>query len=350
MAAKHVHGSAGTHLVNPLWDGNGGADWRTVDTWRLLRPCGNVHLWSEYTPAPQFASILPVRRIAPLQLQMPFGGTIVFVGVYFRVGHWIRFARPDRVVILYNTDQPDRLAKNLRRIAGCGRRAEVVASSHALARRVGLELPLLESPIDLSRFLGTARPARSTFTVGRLSRDVDSKHHDEDPALYRLLAAAGCRVRIMGGTCLASKLAGIPNIELLPAGAESAAEFLKSLDCFVYRTSARWFEGFGRVVFESMASGLPVVCSTSGGYFEYLRNGHDCLLFGTTAEAAAAILRVRADPALRRQLGAAAIASASTIIGSARRRTMDFLLAPSISSISPGPRSVMRRTQAIAES
>lgn len=329
MAADSAARKARVHLVNPLWDSNGGAERRTIDTWHLLKPWGNVQLWSEYVPAPEFASSLPLRRIIPLRLSIPFGGTIVFVGVYFRIGHWIRFARPNRVIILYNTDQPDRLKKNLRRVAGSGRRAEIVASSPGLARRLGMTLPLLESPIELSHFIGTTRPARRTFTVGRLSRDDTTKHHDEDPALYRMLAAAGCRVRIMGGTCLAGELAGTPNVELLPAGAESAASFLRSLDCFVYRTNAHWFEGFGRVVFEAMASGLAAVCAKRGGYASYLEDGRDSLLFGTTTEAAASILRVRDDPGLRHRLGAAAMAKARAIVGEKlQRRTRDFLLAP----------------------
>ena len=331
MAADSAGRTAKTiHLVNPLWDSNGGADRRTIETWHLLRPWGNVQLWSEYLPAREFASTLPLRRIDPLRLSIPFGGTIVFVGVYFRIGHWIRFARPDRVIILYNTDQPDRLKRNLRRVTASGRRVEVVASSPGLARRLGMKLPLLESPIDLAHFLGTSRPARLTFTVGRLSRDDATKHHHEDPALYRMLAAAGCRVRIMGGTCLVSELAGTPNIELLPAGAETAADFLRSLDCFVYRTNEDWFEGFGRVVFEAMASGLVAVCANRGGYASYLENERDCLLFGTTDEAASCILRVRDDPELRHRLGTAARSKSHSIVGEKlQRRTRDFLLAPS---------------------
>ena len=55
------------------------------------------------------------------------------------------------------------------------------------------------------------------FTVGRVSRDALDKHHPEDPALYRMLASRGLRVRIMGGTCLASALVGVEGVELLPA-------------------------------------------------------------------------------------------------------------------------------------
>jgi glycosyltransferase involved in cell wall biosynthesis len=315
------------HLVNPLWDWNGGADRRTVETWRVLRPVGDVHVWSEYAPAREFERCLPIRRIRPLRLSMPLGGTIVFVGVYFRIGHWIRLARPERVVVLYNTDQPDRLAKNLRRISGCGCPVEVVASSHALARRLGRRLPLLESPVDLTPFIGTARPSRQPFTIGRLSRDNPTKHHDEDPELYRRLARAGCRVRIMGGTCLAEHLAGVPNIELLPAGAETSVAFLRSLDCFVYRTNERWFEGFGRVVFEALASGLPVVCSTKGGYADYLGTGRDCLLFDSTVEAIDQVLRLRDDAALRTRLSLAGPQTARAVVGDGlARRTCDYLL------------------------
>ncbi|MEO8133013.1 MAG: glycosyltransferase [Betaproteobacteria bacterium] len=319
------------HLVNPLWDPQGGVDRRTIDTWNTLRGSSHAQLWTEYQPAAAFAAAYPLRRIQPLRLSMPYHGTIVFVGVYFRIGHWIRLARPERVVVIYNTDQPDRLQKNLRRIAGCGRQAEVVVASHALNRRLGVRLPILESPVDLSRFAAVDGPPVSRpFTVGRLSRDDERKHHAEDPELYRRLAAAGCRVRIMGGTVLTRALAGIENIELLPEGAEDAGVFLRSLDCFVYRTSQLWFEGFGRVVCEAMASGLPVVGARLGGYTDYLSNEMDSLLFETTAQAFAQILRLRADPALCRKLGDAASVTARKVVGEClRRRTRELLLSPS---------------------
>jgi glycosyltransferase involved in cell wall biosynthesis len=322
---------------------NGGSEHRTIATWSLLQPFCNVSLWSEYKPAPPLAAALPIKRIAPLALSIPFGGTLVFMGVYFRIGHWVRFARPERVVVVYNTDQPDRLAKNLRRIASCGRQAEVVATSPALAERVGQPMTLLESPIDLAPFLAVQRPARATFTIGRMSRDDTTKHHDEDANVYRVLAALGCRVRIMGGTCLAPLLAGTPNIELLPAGAEDPATFLRSLDCFFYRTNERWFEGFGRVVFEAMASGLPVVCSTRGGYADYLDDGHDSVVFGTTAQAVHAIFDLRAKPAARAAMGAAARMSARRIVGEGlHARTRRFLLPPEVDLAPCSPSATSR--------
>ena len=315
------------HLVNPLWDGNGGSEHRTIDTWRLLSQHCDARLWSEYEVARIFDDHLPIRRISPPGLSVPFGGTLVFVGVYFRIGYWIALTRPGRVIVIYNTDQPDRLRKNLKRIALCGREPEVVATSAALASRLGRSLPLLESPVDLYPFQAITRPPRSTFTVGRMSRDDPTKHHSEDVDLYRFLARQGVRVRIMGGTCLASGLAGTPNIELLPAGAEEPAAFLRSLDCFVYRTRADWFEGFGRVVFEAMASGLPVVCSRRGGYADYIADGRAGFLFDTTAQAAAMILQMRGAPESRITIGEAARVRARQTVGDAlHMRTRHFIL------------------------
>ncbi|MGE5088658.1 MAG: glycosyltransferase [Candidatus Levyibacteriota bacterium] len=295
------------HLVNPLWDPSGGADWRTIDTWRLLRPHARVEMWTEYAPSPVFANAYPVRRIRPLSLHIPRGGTLAFIGTYFRIGHWTRLASFDRVVIVYNTDQPDRLAKNLQRLARAGHDVEVVYTSRALRQRHGGQGEVLESPIDVQRF-HPPREAQDVrpFTVGRLSRDLRSKHHEEDPLLWRALAQAGCRVRLMGATCLTRELADHPGIEVLPAGAEDPASFLRSLDCFVYRTSARWFEAYGRVVMEAMATGLPIVAGERGGYVEQLRDATAGHVVSSTAEALARVLALAGDRERAAALGKAA--------------------------------------------
>jgi glycosyltransferase involved in cell wall biosynthesis len=293
------------HLVNPLWDASGGSDWRTIDTWRLLRPRADVRLWSEYSPATAFAQY-PVAHINPWRLALPRGGTLVFVGTYFRIGHWTRLASYDRVVIVYNTDQPDRLAKNAGRLARAGHRVDVVYTSRALKQRHRGSGPVLESPIDIERFRPSTGTHHAPFTVGRLSRDIRTKHHEDDPRLWRALARAGVRVRIMGGTCLAAELGDERNVELLPAGSEDAATFLRSLDCFVYRTSAGWFEAYGRVVMEAMATGLPIVAGENGGYAEHLRDGENGYLARDTDDAVERVLALAASPAVRLRLGKAA--------------------------------------------
>lgn len=300
------HASTPVHLVNPLWDASGGSDWRTIDTWRVLRPHADVRLWSEYSPAPVFAPY-PVERLRPLRFRFPRRGTLVFVGTYFRIGHWTRLACFERVVLIYNTDQPDRLAKNVERLERAGHRVEIVYTSRALRRRHRGCGRVLESPIDVQRFRPwpIVRPRRP-FTVGRMSRDIRSKHHEDDPQLWRALAQTGCRVRLMGATCLAREIGDVRNVELLPAGAEDPAAFLRSLDCFVYRTSAQWFEAYGRVVIEAMATGLPIVVGACGVYMDHLRDGVNAMVISDNAEAIKRVMALRADAAAATRLGDAA--------------------------------------------
>ena len=131
------------------------------------------------------------------------------------------------------------------------------------------------------------------------------------------------------GWDLLGTLAGTPNVELLPAGAENPGAFLGSLDCFIYRTAERWFEGFGRVVFEAMGSGLPVVASRCGGYADYLVDKRDCLLFDSTQEAVALVLAIREDSMLRERLASSARTRAFSVVGEQlARRTRDFLTFP----------------------
>jgi glycosyltransferase involved in cell wall biosynthesis len=300
------HDRPRVHLINPLWNPNGGSDWRTIETWRLLRPHADVRLWTEYAPVPAFASY-PVERIRPLRLRFPRDGTFVFVGTYFRIGHWTKLARSARVVMLYNTDQPERLARNIERLEHSGHCVEVIYTSRALRRRHRGRVRVLESPIDVQRFRPwrIARPQRP-FTVGRLSRDIRSKHHEDDPALWRALGEAGHHVRLMGATCLAAELRNHRNIEVLPAGAEDPAAFLRSLDCFVYRTSAHWFEAYGRVVMEAMASGLPIVSGVRGGFADHLRDGANARLVASTPEAIERVSELAANRDFAARLGAAA--------------------------------------------
>lgn len=298
---------AHVHLVNPLWDPAGGSDWRTIDTWRLLRDHTDVSLWSEYRPARVFRDHYPIHAIRPLVMRFPRGGTLVFIGTYFRIGHWTRLASFRRVVIVYNTNQPDRLAKNLSRLTRAGHRPEVMYTSEALRRLHGGRGHVLQSPIDVERFRpGPAPFVPRPFTVGRLSRDIRSKHHADAAALWKTLADAGLRVRLMGASCLADELGSHPGIEILRAGSEDPAEFLRSLDCFAYRTSDGWFEGYGRVVMEAMATGLPAVVGERGGYVEHLRDGINGLVARSTAEMIAAVRSLAADRATAARLGAAA--------------------------------------------
>lgn len=330
---KTTEGSASReraiHLVNPLWDPHGGADLRTVDLYKLLGDEHPVRLWSEYRIADAFRG-LPVETIWPWR--HPRGGTVVLVGVYFRNGAWIRRTDARRIVVIYNTEQPDRLQKTLQRIGN--RPVQIVYTSEALRDatrrdpRLGLhdrrlldEGVVLESFVDPSNFDAVFeervrrghRLRNDRFTVGRMSRDNPRKHHPSDPPFFSALGNRGMRVRVMGGTSLFPALEGHPNVELLPAGAVSSATFLSSLDAFYYRTHPAYFEAFGRVVLEAMLCGIPVVAEARGGYASFVRDGENGFLFEDPREAVAQLEKLKSDTELRQRIGAAAHATAGRL-------------------------------------
>ena len=315
------------HLINPLRNPYGGSERRTIETARLLRRVAPVEVWCARDCAPSLRREAGAQIINPALMSFPRRGTLVFVGTYFSVGRWIALASPRRVLVIFKTNQPLWLRANLARIAASGCSAEVVYTPIGLRARHRGVGPVLESTIDLGRFAfrdPREAPARA-FTVGRLSRDDVTKHHAEDPALYRRLAAAGVRVRLMGATCIAAELAGVPGIEILPEGAMPALAFLRSLDAFIYRTSDTWYEAFGRVVFEAMAAGVPVACATAGGFAHYLVSGANALVAPSTDALVGAVLALRDDPALAAQLARRARVDVEAIQRNAERRLLALM-------------------------
>ncbi len=133
------------------------------------------------------------------------------------------------------------------------------------------------------------------------------KHAEGDPELYARLVEAGCEVRIAGGSCLGERLGAVAGVRLFAFLAqEHMPAFLCELDCFVFRTSSRWYETFGRVVAEAMACGLPVVCERDSGAGDYIVHGETGFLAGTDREALDTIIALKNDPALRARIGESA--------------------------------------------
>jgi glycosyltransferase involved in cell wall biosynthesis len=348
------------HVLQLFGNVAGGSEWHAVNLADRLRPHARVTLWTENPAAAEvFVRRHGVRFIDPRQQRFPSRGTLIIVGAYFTIGRWYEQTAFRRTIQVYNVVDPIRLNARLRQLDVDGApRVELVYVSDAMRSASGLPGLFVPSPVDTSVFApadprGFDAPADTAprepsspqseasvpevhgnrpgheraFTVGRLSRDDPTKFHPEAAAFYKALAADGFRVRLMGAMHLAPALGGIDRIELSPERAEAALAFLRSLDCFCYRTDPSWYEPSARVITEAMAVALPVVVHANGGYAQLIRHGENGFLFHRDEEAVRIIRMLRESPDRGRRIGRAARATVESLCSETGfRRFADFYL------------------------
>lgn len=299
------------HLFNGFGNPFGGSELETLAVFELLSQSGPVKLWATSSrAAPALLARYPITRIAPWRGQVPDGGNYVFFGAHWRNRLWPSLVTPPRrLIYVFNTFHPKVLALTARGPAW--RRwpaTEYVLISAFQKKLLNIVGEVQPSPIDISRFRPrTSSSDRSTdagraLVVGRLSRDTADKHAPQDLDLYRALLGDGWQLRLQGATILQAHLPVDPALQLTPEGLIDAVDFLQGLDVFYYRTGVH-VETFGRVVFEAMACGLPVVCHRHGGYAEHIRHGENGFLFDTTEQAATILRQLQQNPALRSRIG-----------------------------------------------
>lgn len=317
------------HIFNGFRTPFGGSEQEALALSQRLAESASVHLWAASSRAGRvLLSDNGIRHIEPHRFQAPKGGTYIFVGAHWRNKLWpYLIPKPQRLIYVYNTFHPKHLKltqRMPRRLGWPG--AEFVTISEFQKERLGIEAAVHPSPIDLDNFTPALKREPGPLRIGRMSRDTQDKHAAEDIPVYRHLAQAGIEVWLQGATCIQDRLPSHPNIKVLPTGTIPAGDFLRKLDVLYYRTGDH-VETFGRVIFEAMACGLPVVCHRRGGYVEHIRHGHNGLLFDTTVEALAQLKQLSTDHQQRSLLGSNGQATVQKMFGqAAMRKRLAFYL------------------------
>lgn len=170
---------------------------------------------------------------------------------------------------------------------------------------------IIHCPVDLTRFCGAPVPAERPLTkllyVGRLAADKGVLTLLK--ALHQVSGRFQGELHIYGkgaADYTESLQAFVTEHQLPVRFASAAADEMPA----VYRThdallfTSEWEEPFALTPLEAMASGLPVIGTTTGGSKELLRQRENALTYtaGDSAELAQRILELQDDPLLRARL------------------------------------------------
>ncbi|TVP50151.1 MAG: glycosyltransferase [Halomonas sp.] len=308
------------HIFNSFRTEFGGSEQEALNLAAILAEQAEVTLWASSSRAcPALMSKNNIKHIdVSKKDKRPNGGTYIFVGCHWRNKLWpYLIARPSRLINIYNTFHPKhiKLTKNPPSLLRWPT-TEYVLISHFQQKELNIAAQIFPSPINLNYFNPEKKePASSRqIHVGRMSRDTLEKHSLEDIDVYQWLANLNVKVMLQGADCLKGKIEPQQNIMLLQSGAIEAKSFLNGLDIFYYRSGAH-VETFGRVIFEAMACGVPVVAENRGGYTDWIKSGENGFLFDTTQEAIGYLERLISDDELREKIAAQGLKTVNEMYG-----------------------------------
>jgi glycosyltransferase involved in cell wall biosynthesis len=206
------------------------------------------------------------------------------------------------------------------------RAARVVALSQAIATSLGaldssLPVDIIPSAtadlaVEPRRVAEIRSQLPGEFLVVQIAALVDSnKGQQQTLAVARELAARAPEVTFLlvgsgrDESALRTAAQGLANLRF--AGEVSdVGNYLAAADLFFLPSR---HEGLGSILLDAMAFGLPVVATRVGGIPEVVQEGVNGLLceLDDIAGLAAAVLTLRADPALRQRMAAASRVQAS---------------------------------------
>lgn len=168
-------------------------------------------------------------------------------------------------------------------------------------------------PVDIERFHGQPvpreRPLQNLLWVGRLASDKG--------VMTALKAMQGLRGQFHGNLSIYGKgeaqytaqLKDFVNEHQLPvhfksAGTDEMPEIYRQHDALLF--TSEWAEPFALTPLEAMASGLPVIGTTTGGSREIFRHGDNALTYtaGHADELASRIKELAESPTLRGRIAA----------------------------------------------
>lgn len=116
--------------------------------------------------------------------------------------------------------------------------------------------------INVEEWRRPTRPKHDTIWVGRHSRDQYVKWPSNRHMLLTIYPdVEPYEIHVLGGASAPTKIMGErpENWIVHEFGDMEPRDFLRQLDVFVYYTHPDWVEAFGRVIFEAMAVGVPVI-------------------------------------------------------------------------------------------
>ena len=315
------------HLFFPYQGGAaiGGSQMRALEIARGLREtCGaEVRLWATSSRFPDELRRQGLSWFAPWRCAR---GSFVFIGSFWRPRGWLQRLRPQRLTVIVNDMNIAHYRRHLPLYRQMDADVRVAFTSETQRHLFDADHDgaVHASPIDLQRFspVPERKAVAGQLRLGRHSRDALDKHQFlYDPELYATLAAEGVDVDLMGASCIQHLLPPSLRLHIRPSGSMDAADYLRGLDCFVYRTGT-FYDVFARVVYEAMACGLPVVCHRFGGYAESIVHGENGFVFDEQREAIEIIRRLRDDVELRRRIGRNARLSMEALFAPTRLHAM----------------------------